>query len=143
MKEEIDTSNEINAPESTYLYTGPSKLPRSGNGLMTAIDIYKGEIIARYKGEILTDSVAKVRALKGEDQYFITLLDGRIMDSKKVKCFAKYANDATGYENSKVKNNASISLDEEGNVCLIATRKIKSGEEIFCSYGKSYWKKHG
>ena len=32
--------------------------------------------------------------------------------------------------------------DDNDNVCIIATKKIKSGQEIFCSYGAKYWKKH-
>jgi uncharacterized protein len=60
----------------------------------------------------------------------------------KVKCFAKYANDADGFLRSNFKNNAKIGLDEFDKVCLIATRNIKTNEEIFCSYGKKYWKKH-
>ena len=137
-------TNAIEASEASYLYIETSQLPNSGKGLHTAIPIYKDEIIALFKGEILTDSMALLRANKNQDQYFIKMLDGRIMDSKKVKCFAKYANDATGYSNLQktFKNNARISLDDNDNICLVATRKIKSGEEIFCSYGKQYWQKH-
>ena len=137
-------TNAIEASEDSYLYVETSQLPNSGKGLHTAIPIYKDEIIALFKGEILTDSMALLRANKNQDQYFIKMLDGRIMDSKKVKCFAKYANDATGFSKlqNAFKNNARISLDDNENVCLVATRKIKSGEEIFCSYGKQYWQKH-
>jgi len=137
-------TNAIEASEASYLYIETSQLPNSGKGLHTAIPIYKDEIIALFKGEILTDSMALLRANKNQDQYFIKMLDGRIMDSKKVKCFAKYANDAKGFSKSHnaFKNNARISLDENENICLVATRKIKSGEEIFCSYGKQYWQKH-
>jgi len=135
-------NNIIDAPESDYLYTKTSQLPNAGNGLFTAITIYKNEIIALFKGEILSDTEAKNRADKKEDQYFINLLDGSIMDSKHVHCFAKYANDTKGFSKSNFKNNAKITLDDEGNVCLIATRKIKIEDEIFCSYGKKYWKRH-
>lgn len=137
-------TNAIEASEASYLYIETSQLPNSGKGLHTSIPIYKDEIIALFKGEILTDSMALLRANKNQDQYFIKMLDGRIMDSKKVKCFAKYANDATGYSNLQkaFRNNAKISLDDDNNICLVATRKIKSGEEIFCSYGKQYWQKH-
>ena len=45
-------------------------------------------------------------------------------------------------DESDYKNNAKITLDENENVCLIAIKKIKSGEEIFCDYGTNYWKKH-
>ncbi len=71
------------------------------------------------------------------------MIDGTIMDSMNTECFAKYANDAEGFQNLLFHNNAEIGLDDENNVCLIATRNIKSGTELFCSYGKRYWKKHG
>ena len=143
MKELKNNSNQIDASERDYLYISLSQIPASGNGLFTAIKIYKDEIIAVFKGEILTDAQATLRAKKNNDNYFINMLDGSIMDSMKVKCFAKYANDAKGTSSSGFKNNAKITLDDYQNVCLIATRDIKIGEEIFCGYGKKYWKKHG
>ena len=66
----------------------------------------------------------------------MNLLNGTILDCRNTNCFAKYANDASGFSKSEFKNNAKITLDENENVCLIAIRKIKSGEEIFCDYGK-------
>ena len=142
MKTSKTNADEIDAPESDYLYVSLSQLPASGNGLLTAINIYKGEIISLFKGEILTGAQATLRAKKGKDRYFINMLDGSIMDSMKTKCFAKYANDAKGSKNLHFKNNSKISLDEDNNVCLIAIRNIKMNEEIFCSYGKKYWDKH-
>lgn len=136
-------NNTIESAESDYLYKALSQLPNSGNGLFTAINIYKDETISIFKGKILTDSQAKKTVLNGKDQYFINMLDGTIMDSMNTPCFAKYANDVNGSFDSEFKNNAKIGLDEENNVCVIAIRKIVSGEEIFCSYGKKYWKKHG
>ncbi len=135
--------NAIEAIEEEYLYTNVSQLPNAGNGLYTAISIFKDEIICYFKGEILSVNETKIRIENKHDQYFICLLNGSIMDSKHTECFAKYANDAEGYGNNILKNNAKITLDEEGNVCLIALKKIKTGEEIFCSYGKKYWEKHG
>jgi hypothetical protein len=136
-------NNAIESSESDYLYKAISQLPNSGNGLFTAINIYKDETISIFKGKILTDLQAKKSVLNGKDQYFINMLDGTIMDSINTPCFAKYANDVNGSIDSEFKNNAKIGLDEDNNVCVIAIRKISSGEEIFCSYGKNYWKKHG
>lgn len=132
----------ISAPEADYLYVETSQLPNAGKGLYTAIQIYKDEVISVFKGEIISDEVAEIRVALHQDQYFINMLNGTIMDSMNLDCFAKYANDAQGYASSKFKNNAKIALDEENNVCLIATKNIKAKEEIFCSYGKKYWKKH-
>lgn len=133
----------IEAPESKYLYIETSQLANAGKGLFTAIKIYKEDIISVFKGEILTETQAKLRVKSNKDQYFINMIDGTIMDSMNTECFAKYANDATGFPQKKFQNNAEIGLDDENNVCLIATRNIKIGEEIFCNYGKRYWKKHG
>jgi SET domain-containing protein len=134
--------NTIQALEEDYLYVATSQLPNSGNGLFTAITIYKDEIISEFKGEILSDEEAAIRMKNGTDTYFMNLLNGSILDCRNTDCFAKYANDAAGFSKSDFKNNAKITLDENQNVCLIAIRKLKSGEEIFCDYGKKYWKKH-
>jgi len=139
MKKSQDTDDNIEASEANYLYTSPSQIPNSGLGLMTAIPIYKDEVISLFKGEILTTQQVKLRIKKGNDKYFIKLLNGTIMDSMRIKCFAKYANDAEAFAISGFKNNAKIAFDENNNICLIATRNIKTNEEIFCSYGKKYW----
>lgn len=133
-------SFKIDAKETDYLYIQDSQILGSGKGLYTAIPIFKEEVITLFKGEMLSSAEAKIRSDRGEDAYFINLLDGKIMDSMKVKCFAKYANDALGFVKTKYKINSKISLDEEDNVCIVSNRNIKAGEEIFCSYGKAYWK---
>ena len=137
MKQSAD-SNAIHATEKSYLFTAVSQLENAGNGLFTTINIYKDEIIATFKGETLTDKQAAKRAKNGKNQYFISMLDGSIMDSVRSNCFAKYANDATGTVGSAFKNNSKIALDENDNVCIIANRNIKAGDEIFCSYGRRY-----
>ena len=132
----------IEAPESDYLYIQDSQIPNAGKGLFTAIDIYPNEIISLFKGEILTDEEAQKKVSEGKDRYFINMLDGSILDSMNVDCFAKYANDAEAFSKLEFKNNSKITLDDDDNVCIVATKKIKSQHEIFCSYGGKYWKKH-
>lgn len=143
LKKSISSLSNINAPESDYLYVNISQLPDSGKGLYTAIKIYKDEIISVFKGEILTESQVEFRVKYGMDKYFINLLDGRIMDSMNTNCFAKFANDAKGFANSNFKNNTKIIFNDDFKVCLVASRCINVGEELFCRYGKRYWKKHG
>lgn len=142
LKDSNADQNKIEAKEADYLYVKNSQLCNSGNGLFTAITIYKEEIIALFKGEILSETESEKRAKEGNNGYFMNLLDGRVLDCRLTECFAKYANDASGFSTSDFKNNAKITLDDNQNVCLIALKKIKSGEEIFCGYGKSYWKNH-
>ena len=141
-EEHYQQADTIEALESDYLYFELSQIEDAGNGLYTAIDIYENEIIALFKGEIITNQEAKKRGDQKKDRYFINLLDGSIMDSMNTNCFAKYANDAEGFPSTPFKNNSKITLDDDDNVCIKATKTISSGEEIFCSYGKSYWKKH-
>lgn len=128
----------IDANEEDYLFVKESQIKDAGKGLFTAIAIYKDEVICLFKGEYLSPKESLKRMLAGEDRYFINMIEGGVMDSMHVHCFAKYANDVVG---SQFKTNAKISLDEHDNVCIVATRKIAAGEEIFCSYGKWYWKK--
>lgn len=144
-KQDIDASQvseqKIEAPEADYLYIQASQLPNAGKGLYTAITIHKDEVIALFDGEVIDYMEADIRAELGVDQYLISQLDGNIMDSMHVECFAKYANDAQGFIKSNFRNNSIITHDDEDHICLIASRKIKAGEEIFCAYGKKYWKK--
>jgi SET domain-containing protein len=139
-KNNYEIPDKIHASESDYLYLKISQISGAGKGLFTAIPIYKNEIIAVFKGEILTDAEAALRASQKMDGYFINMPDGTIMDSKDTECFAKYANDTEGIGITKYTNNAQIALDIDEQVCIIALRNIKAGDEIFCSYGKKYWK---
>ena len=134
--------NQINAEESDYLFVTISQILNSGNGLFTAVDIYKEEIIAAFKGVILSAAAASKIRKEGNDKYFMNLPNGSTLDCMNTNCYAKYANDAVGFAKSDYKNNAKITLDDNNNVCLIAIKKIESGDEIFCDYGKKYWKKH-
>jgi hypothetical protein len=129
----------IDAKEKDYLYVQDSQIKGGGKGLYTAIPIYRNEIICVFKGEYLSPDEARKRSLAGQDRYFISMLHGGIMDSMHVNCFAKFANDAV---DSLFRTNSRISLDEMDQVCIVASRNIKAHEEIFCSYGKQYWKKH-
>ena len=112
-----------------------SNIPNSGDGLFTLTDIKKGELICEFTGvEISPKEAAKLEGIRGH--YLIqrdngTILDVFNSDSPAIKC-----NDARG---SNFKNNASINEVENGEIWLIATRRIKAGEEIFCSYGDEYW----
>ncbi len=135
--------NTIAAQEEDYLYVSTSQIPNSSMGLFTAVKIFKDEIIAIYKGEILFGKEAARRAQKGEDHYFMTLSEKKTIDAMHTDGFAKFANDAEGKSSSTFKNNSKITKDEKGNVVLVALKNIAEGEEIFCSYGKAYWKKHG
>ncbi len=142
VKQKHVAAHQVGIPESDYLYVSESQLPNSGRGLYTAITLYREEEITLFKGEVINENQIAERVLAGVDQYFIALLDGSILDCMETECFAKYANDAIGYASSIHSNNSKITINETGDVCLTATKKIEAGTEIFCGYGKRYWKKH-
>jgi hypothetical protein len=129
----------IEAPETDYLFIKQSQIQNAGNGLFTAIPIFKDEIIAIYTGEVLTNTEANLRAANGNNLYFMSLLNGKILDCLNSTCFAKYANDADGFGSNKFKNNAKITINQKLQICLVAKQKINANQEIFCSYGKHYW----
>lgn len=136
-----DSFDRIDARESDYLYIAGSQIPGAGDGLYTAIPIWRHEIISVFKGEILSQEEADKRAKLGFNRYYLNMPDGTIMDSMHVKCFAKFANDALGLVKSGTSPNSVITLDDDNRVCLVAIRDIRAGEEIYCSYGKKYWRK--
>ncbi len=135
-------TNSIETPESDYLFIQKSQLAAAGKGLFTAIAIFEDEIICVFHGELLSQKQILKRIHDEVDLYFINLPDGSMLDCMNVESFARYANDAAGYPRSGFKNNAYIGMDDRDRVCLMATKDIKAGSEIFCSYGKDYWKKH-
>ncbi|MFN0276473.1 MAG: SET domain-containing protein-lysine N-methyltransferase [Chitinophagales bacterium] len=131
---------EIAAEEKDYLFVQNSQILNAGRGLFSVIPIFKNEIIAIFKGRVLSAVQAETHAASGSGTYFINLPDGKTLDCKNTKCFAKYANDASGSGNTNFKNNAFITLTSNDKVCLAAIKKINPGEEIFCDYGKNYWR---
>lgn len=130
---------QIHAPESDYLFITASQIPNAGKGLFTAIQIEQLEIVSVFKGKILTKKEVLRRIAENDDMYFMNMPDGSIMDCKNAKCFAKYANDAEGLTKTRFKNNCLITINDADEVCLVAMKKIKAGEELFCSYGSNYW----
>ncbi|MFA9212860.1 MAG: SET domain-containing protein [Candidatus Methylacidiphilales bacterium] len=129
----------IEAPEADYLYIKPSNILNAGNGLFTAINIYKNEIIAIYDGEIINQKELAKRTLNKENKYMMNLPNGSVFDTQNLAGFAKFANDANGTLPATFKNNAYITLNPKNQVCLVALKNIKSNQEILCDYGKNYW----
>lgn len=133
----------IQLKEEHYLYTALSGLPGAGFGLFTAIPLYKDEVIAIFHGNRLSAEAARDRAAKGLDRYFMKLPGGTTLDTMGINGFAKFANDALGCAGGSLRNNARITLEDGGQVCLRAVRFIRIGEEVLCGYGKGYWERHG
>ena len=120
-----------------------SGIPNAGLGLFTESDIKKGSLVIEYEGDIMT--MKEVRERYGERiqeapyLYFVSYK--KCVDALyNMESFARYANDAEGFEIVEgLKNNAEFT-NIRGVPYIKATRNIKAGSEIFVSYGGDYWK---
>lgn len=116
--------------------------PHAGVGLFATREYAKHSIITIYAGPVLTRAQAKRRPCT---THIISCgfssdrcIDGLQIPEPNVGG-GSFIND--GSENKK--NNARwhiLGLAE--HVYVKALRTIAPGEEIFCSYGRTYWKRH-
>lgn len=112
-----------------------SNIPNSGRGLFTKIDIKKGTPISEFTGVPISDE--EMEKLEGpEKHYLVAKSDGSTINVYNSDSPAIYVNDA---HNTDFKNNSKIKELSDGGVWLVATKNIKAGEEIYCSYGTDYW----
>jgi len=121
-----------------------STIPNSGKGLFALQDFEKADEIVEFTGKKI--SAAEIEKLSGEKaEYLVGKSDGTTIDVYDSKSPAKYANDHDGYlkktkkSGFTKKNNSEINELDNGEIWLCATKPIKKGEEIFCSYGTRYW----
>lgn len=123
---------ESNIPE---LEVKTSNIPNAGDGLFSLVDIDRGEFIAEFTGDVISEEESlELEGPRGH--YLISMSNGSILDVFNSDSPAIKANDAKG---SKFRNNSEIQETEDGEMWLVSTRRIRSGEEIFCDYGQSYW----
>lgn len=109
-----------------------STIKGAGLGLFATRTIKKGEIIEEYTGTVIT---APSTSAKIFYKYGILLDDGGIIDSgRTVDCFSRYINDGR----SSHRNNCEF-FEKSGRVYVKAIKTIKEGEELFVSYGSTYW----
>jgi SET domain-containing protein len=123
---------------SEYLIVKRSTLPQAGKGLFTTIFIPKGTLITEYKGKITSWKEADHD--DGKNRYIFYVNKDHVIDARKYKALARYANDARGLNRIKGINNNSEYSSEDKRVFIKATRDIEPGSEIFVSYGPAYWK---
>ena len=112
-----------------------SRIPDSGNGLFASRDFAPGEPLGEYRGRVL--SLLQAHRLEDRDY----LMGGFGLNSHVDARFAldapaRYVNDH--FDKSKL--NAEFHKDKaRKRALLVATRSIRRGEEIYASYGESYW----
>jgi SET domain-containing protein len=125
-----------------------SNIHGAGLGLFTKQAISKNQIITFYDGEIIDWSIAKKLDTENKSSHIRSLAFGfsAIDGFKKIpqdnNCgLGSFINDGFKNNNSKFKKVFLKNCARE-IILVIATRFIEQNEEIFISYGNSYWKKH-
>ena len=118
-----------------------SKIPLSGKGLFTKIDIEKHTVITEFFGEKISHTLAMARAINKESYSTIYYNKKYSIDSVTDKnCLATYMNDANGaIKDRSIKNNVFM-LRANGRIYVLSKRIIYAGEELYMAYGVNYWK---
>lgn len=120
-----------------------SQLPFAGHGLWAEKDFKRGEVIVKYDGEYITWKECERRntAQTGYGGYYLFITKKRCIDAQYSEwAQGRYANDAAGLSRVEgLRNNARYEIINK-EAYIMASRNIKAGEEIFVSYGRSYWK---
>lgn len=124
----------------------PSLLKQAGNGLFADQSFLKGQIITEYGGEIIDRKTALQRSACGRGSHIRTLIMGMYaIDGFKHPSAGlpggSFANDARDVQKQNAKYVIKSSAQNPmPRVFLQATRDIQRGEEVYVSYGKSYWR---
>ncbi len=119
-----------------------SNIPESGFGLFTLKPIKKGSVITPYLGKIVSPEIYDV----SDSTYGIQLNKKEILDGQSTQSsLGRWSNSCRAGNVRKKQckgQNAKLSGNSRTKTASVkANKNIKAGEEIFVSYGKSFWKK--
>ena len=126
-------------PAWRRLRVAPSTIDGAGEGLFATERIAANETIGFYRGEVLT--LREAVALKDRDYLMGGFGPNAHVDARDAFAMpGRYVNDAfdasrlnARFDKSKATRSARV----------VALRDIGEGEEIFASYGRSYWSARG
>lgn len=115
-----------------------SSIPGAGLGLWATKRFEAGDPITPYSGDLVPLHHDEVGG-----PYYLQLNRHRAIDAARTNTASgRYANDARG-SNPRQGPNAALVLDTRRGVGRVkATAAINPGQEIFVSYGPSYWRSH-
>ena len=117
-----------------------STVANAGKGLFAARDFRRGEVVARYTGELVT--MVDFNARKPFTSPYVLELsetgDGTVIDAARTNSAeGRMVNDARG---SGKRVNVRFSINQVNKTATLrAKHSIRKGDEFFVSYGKNYW----
>lgn len=127
-----------------------STIPEAGNGLFATRDFENGQLVCEYTGKVLTF----MQALKCEDKTYMMGGFGLNVHLDAKDCpdsMGRYINDPRNpalenvrFEKRKDLKKAFVYATRYIKVCSVTSSSVipQGGEELFVSYGESYWRKH-
>lgn len=122
-----------------------SNIPNAGNGIFANENLYEGDYITYYEGEIVTEKPEN-------DFYTIQLNEGDhkgkylkgIQTPQKKRGLGSFIN-CEDKSVSRARKNCHFveHINDRKVVYIVACRDISKGEELYTSYGRGYWNKKG
>jgi SET domain-containing protein len=103
-----------------------------GLGLFATGPVKKGEVVAEYWGELVTEE----QIVRSNGKYFFELENNMAIDGKSRKNKARYIN------HSCSPNCEAQEKVRQQRVFIVARRNIKADEEFGYDYGKEYWEEY-
>lgn len=137
------SENNLKVKQSHIKEAGKGLYAQKGRSKNNDIVFKKDSVIGEYSGKILTlDEVNKMPVNKRT--YILQHGKNRFIDAVKTNSGpARYANDCRASNKAKGEcsgNNAKF-IKSQNKMNLKATKNIKNSDEIFVSYGPTYWTK--
>lgn len=123
---------------NNVLIVSKSLIAKAGDGLFAAKKIKKGQLICIYRGTKL--SFAQILKLPMSEKDYVMGgfgLNVHVDASKHLDVLARYIND--NFDKSKI-NVEFKKLEKDACALVYALRSIEPGEELYASYGESYWR---
>ena len=126
--------DESNLVIEQYYFLKQSTIPNAGFGLFAARNFTPHEIVAWYTGKEISKDIALDPTYDSDK---IIELEDKCIDARADNWYslAQFVNDfSRGTERGQ-----NLHFEHDGT--LSAKRDIRKGEELFVSYGKTYWNK--
>lgn len=116
-----------------------SCIPNAGDGLYATRHFAEGEVLGEYYGRVLT--LYQATRLENRDYLMGGFGINAHVDARfALGSAARYVNDHF----EPMKRNAHFVKDKRAKrATLVASRPIARGEEVYASYGESYWRARG
>jgi len=126
-----------------------SKLKNSGLGLFATKNFKAGDVICSYAGELILTEIAMSADYNSD--YLFRINDDWTIDGADINSsYGRFINDpifikkinCTIRANYKLNSDRKRIYDLTASVIVLKDKSIKKGDEIYTSYGNTYWINH-